>query len=85
MNPHLKIRRPNLRISLKYDDFYWTTFYKHLAECDGRNKLAYEATEVDWEERFGTHRYSDYQSFRVGKYRHLKEVCRTPSKSVNAP
>lgn len=51
-----------------HDEWYWEKYHEFAAECK-TYKEAYEKTEEVFYERFGTHRFIDYASFKVGKHR----------------
>ncbi len=55
-----------------HDEWYWSV-YDGIVPHVETYKAAYELTEDIFFERFGTHRYVDYVSFRQGKHQRLKK------------
>jgi hypothetical protein len=76
MNIHHTSRMKN-EFYAKHDAWYWNRFYHHLGEhfkATGyeNNKAAYYRVEDEFFEKFGCHRFVDYNSFRQGKLRRVR-------------
>lgn len=76
MNINYTHRHYNLHNA--HDDWYWETYHKHLQDVennpDGKYRYAYEKTEEEYFTKFGTNRFSSYESFRVMKHRRTKKA-----------
>lgn len=50
-------------------EWYWERYWYFIQEENKSSKQAYLKTEEEWHEKYGVNRFTDYNSFRQGKYR----------------
>lgn len=80
-------KNPN-QLYATHDEWYWERYWHHVQEIGtevrGYSKKAYLATEEEYNEKLGCYRFTDYNSFRQGKYRKYSGGNKT-TKSVRKP